>query len=306
MGLADAGGGIGILILVPVTQIVIVAHGYRMAYLVLAALVVALGVLQALLQRSPPATSLSSRESGRSAGGRGETGDRTSSADETRWTMQRAMRTAPFWLIVLGLFLLNCVINLLNVNEVAAMMETGFPIGVAAAAVGYSGVANAVGKLSLGALSDHLGRPLAFGLSIACIIIAMAVLLAATIRPRPWSPYVFAILLGASIGVGPPLFAALVGDIFSRASFGAIFGLIGLGAGAGAAIGPILGGYLIDRMGSYRAAFAVSIAIAVASWLCFWIAARMGRRMQDEISARCAGAVTTNASISADSPDRRA
>lgn len=283
MGLADAGGGIGILVLIPVTQIVIASHGYRTAYLMLAAIVVALGVLQVLLLRPPPAPALSGRESAeqeRQATGPGGMGDTTSPAEDRRWTIHRALRTGPFWLIVSGLFLLNCVINLLNVHEVAAIMETGFPLGVAAAAVGSSGIANALGKLSLGALSDHLGRPLAFGLSIACIITAVAVLLAATIWPQPWSPYVFALLLGASIGVGPPLFAALVGDIFSRANFGAIFGLIGLGAGAGAAIGPVLGGYLIDRMGSYRAAFAASIAIAVAAWVCFWLAARMGQSVQ--------------------------
>lgn len=198
-------------------------------------------------------------------------------ANSARWTVHRALRTWAFWLVVCGLFLLNCVINLLNVHEVAAIIETGFSVSVAAAAVGSAGLANAVGKLSLGALSDHLGRPLAFGLSIVCIIAAVAVLLAATIWPQPWSPYVFAILLGASIGVGPPLFAALVGDIFSRANFGAIFGFVGLGAGAGAAIGPILGGALIDQLGSYRAAFVVSMAIAAMAWVCFWLAARAGR-----------------------------
>jgi MFS family permease len=66
---------------------------------------------------------------------------------------------------------------------------------------------------------------------------------------------VFAVLYGFAWGLRAPVTNSLQGDIFGRAAFGRISGMLQVVSSPLSLIGPVLAGYLADVMGSYDLAF---------------------------------------------------
>jgi nitrate/nitrite transporter NarK len=84
-------------------------------------------------------------------------------------------------------------------------------------------------------------------------------------------PMVFA---QGALGYGmASVYGAIPAEIFAGRAFGAIFGLISLGATVGAGAGPWVAGAIQDRTGSYAPAFVLGGALALLSILCIWLAA---------------------------------
>src|SRR5262249_18070521 len=74
------------------------------------------------------------------------------------WTLPRAMSTSRFWWIVLGYFCALVAWYAVQVHQTKYLVEIGFTPLVAAWALGIVSVAGIPGQITLGALSDRIGR----------------------------------------------------------------------------------------------------------------------------------------------------
>ncbi|MBV8455406.1 MAG: MFS transporter, partial [Acetobacteraceae bacterium] len=74
------------------------------------------------------------------------------------WTLTRAIRTGRFWWIVLGYFCALLAWYAVQVHQTKYLVEIGFSPLVAAWALGFVSVIAIPGQISLGALSDRVGR----------------------------------------------------------------------------------------------------------------------------------------------------
>ena len=113
-----------------------------------------------------------------------------------------------------------------------------------------------VGSLSLGPLSDRIGRKQSLTVSLVFQVVAFALFLSAK---SLGVLYCGAAAFGFFFGSMATLFPALVGDFFGRLHAGAITGFLFAGAGTFGAWGPMIAGYLRDVSGSYHVAFICSI-----------------------------------------------
>ena len=126
------------------------------------------------------------------------------------------------------------------------------------------GVANILGRLVLGRLSDTVGRK---PLAVIGALTQCAALLWLMWAGRLWMLYAFAIPFGFMFGGASAMITALIGDIFGTRNLGAIMGVLIAGFALGAAIGPAIGGYIFDVRGEYFVAFvAGAFALILAAF----------------------------------------
>ena len=124
---------------------------------------------------------------------------------------------------------------------------------VTAMAIFFS-LANGIGRIAWGTISDKIGRKTAITLMLASqgIIVILFQWMAGT----PALLYLGATLIGFNFGGNFSLFPYITADTFGTKSVGQNYGLVFIAYGIGGIVGPILGGKLGD-MGNFPLAFTI-------------------------------------------------
>jgi MFS family permease len=273
MGLAFAGVGIGSVTLLPWVQLMIEQTGWRTACTVMGIMIlVVLAPINLLLRKRPEDIGLEAD---------GDAAPLASSAKPisnivdpvwagTDWTLQRALRTARFWWIVLGYFCGLYIWYAVQVHQTKYLLDIGFSSNAAVWALGVVSLLGIPGQIWLGHLSDRVGREWIWTASCAGFAICFAALIALKYFPTSLLVYLMVLAQGA-LGYGlTSIMGAVVLEIFQGKQYGSIFGTIMLGALAGGAAGPWLTGFLHDLSGSYTVAFGIGIVLSVLSAVAIW------------------------------------
>ncbi|MBM3225641.1 MAG: MFS transporter [Candidatus Tectomicrobia bacterium] len=276
IGFAFAGMGLGVQVVSPLAQHLILLLGWRQTFLVLASGVVVYMLTVALtLRNSPQQVGLlpyGAAESLRRVPGAALTDAGQPPAQS--WTVAQALHTREFWALAVAQVLIPTGIFPISVHQVAYLTDLGFAKILAASILGTMGLMSSVGRLLFGALSDRLGRFGGVTLSVVCSQIGIVVLWWITSNTSVWPLYVYAFFFGLGYGARGPIISAIAADLFPGRSFGTIFGLMSIGHGLGGAFGPWYGGYVYDIMGSYRPAFVLAFGALFGVIACFWLATR--------------------------------
>ncbi len=159
-------------------------------------------------------------------------------------------------------------IGLMKLYPVEALALTGVSDVRASAIAGtamavFFSLANGVGRIVWGSLSDLLGRKW----SVVTMAATQGVFLALFIpmAGNEYTLYLAAALIGFNFGGNFALFPALTADEFGDRTVGQNYPWVFLAYGAGGIVFPILGGVLGD-LGNFRLAFAIcSVACLVGA-----------------------------------------
>lgn len=283
MGVAGAGIGLGIVVMVPLAQHLISSFGWRTTYLFLAG--------AALFGIAPQAAVLLVGNPGKLGlrpDGMASSAAPPDSRDLARakrlvivdqqwasraWTVSTAACTRRFWLLVGNVFFCSITNQMLWAHHVAYLVDVGYEKLLAAMVAGLAGFLSMPGKILWGMVGDRLGRELTFTLGAGCVISSLAVLVVISAAPYPWLVVLFAIFFATGYAVSAPMMPASGADIFAGRSFGSIYGVISLGLGLGSAFGTWLAGAVFDLTGSYLLAFGIAAASSVCGVTCLWLAA---------------------------------
>lgn len=280
-GLATAGIGVGTLVMVPLLQFIIISHGWRAAYTVLAvATLVTIPTLVILFQRRRPQDMGLLPDGDDPKGGAGARKARAATAGalvvdkewaSREWDLRSAMRTRRFWLVsaARGLELLS--LQMFLTHQAAFFVDAGFDKMVAASVVGTVGIVGSVGKIMWGVVSDRVGRELAYTMAFVCGTLGIVLMLNVTGQSSIWMAYGYGIIYGLCYGASAVLTPVLAADLFHGKSYGAILGGIYVVGGLGSSFGAWLGGYVFDLTGSYTWAFSMGIPAMWFSCLFFWL-----------------------------------
>jgi MFS family permease len=277
MSIAFSGVGIGSIVLLPALQALIVHAGWRAACAGMGILVFALlAPLNLLVRRRPEDL------------GTGPDGDRAGAASAAAsqhdnivdrawasidWTLNRALRTPRFWWIAAGYFCGLFSWYAVQVHQTKYLVECGFPPMYAAWALGFVSFAAIPGQITLGHISDRVGREWVWTVGNAGFVLCFIALLLMRNSPSPGLLW-FMVAAQGFLGYGlTSVVGAIPAEIFHGRHYGGIFGsLMGIGI-IGGATGPWVAGALYDGSGSYSLAFILAIGCSVASTLCIWLAA---------------------------------
>jgi MFS family permease len=285
IGIVSSGVGVGMLLVVPLSQLLIDAFGWRTAFRVLGLLSVlwivpsSLWLMRAARRENRGQSPNSNSGSEPARQSREKPGSGPRHAEPTHaMTLAEAMRTQPFWLLLAAFFFGNVCSQTLHVHQVAYLVDHGLAAIVAASVVSVVGAASILGKTGGGWLSDRVGREQVYVAGIAIMAASAFVLLALGAAPTRWGAYGYAVLLGVGYSVTASLIPTMVGDRFSGPHFGAIVGVGLMGSAAGSALGPWLAGRLYDATGSYTLPFMIAAACGVVAGAAGWHARTLRRR----------------------------
>lgn len=260
MGVLWSAAGIGILVLVPLAQLLVAESGWQNAYRLLGGLALLALVLVLLLPWRAYAPGAQAR-------------DATSAAavEEAGWTLARAMRQPAFWGLFCVFLFTSVGVSGTAVQVVAYLVEIGFPPLEAATAWGFGGLLLPVGMIGFGWLDGRIGRRPSIFLSYAMSLSGIALLWLLGRHPSPWLLGAAVLLFGGTAGSRGPLISTVAMQLFRGRSAGTIFGTISIGAGLGAALGSWVGGLLHDWSGGYDLVFACAFASVLCGQLPFWL-----------------------------------
>jgi OFA family oxalate/formate antiporter-like MFS transporter len=153
-------------------------------------------------------------------------------------------------------------IGLMKLYPVEALVDNGIGLDAADAIAGtamavFFSLANGIGRLAWGAMSDRLGRKNSVVLMAASqgVLLFLFIPMAGT----EWMLYLGATLIGFNFGGNFALFPALTADEFGNKVVGQNYPWVFLAYGAGGIVFPILGGWLGDT-GNFPLAFSISAA----------------------------------------------
>ncbi len=177
-----------------------------------------------------------------------------------------ALRTVRGWIPATIAYAAFGFAYILVLGFLVARLEddSGFSSGQAAAMFSIVGGATVVGGLTLGPLSDRIGRRLT--LTAAFTVFGLCALLALTGR-QPWVA-IAAVGIGMMFSGMPALIIAHIVDHTDVDTYGPAFSAATLAFGATQMISPQIGGSLADALGSFTWVFVLSSAVSFLGAAC--------------------------------------
>lgn len=218
--------------------------GWRGAYVALAAFVLLLGGAAAAALRQK---------------------DGKSSSIAHGIPLRAALRTTPFWLLFASL-VLSCIglfVPMVHLGPYAT--DAGYTEAQGVALVSLIGVGSLVGRFTVGAPADRLGRlP-----SLCAMYAGLGVMfLLWYVASAYWMLVLFALLFGACYGAYVALLPTIVMDLYGPRSVSGIIGCLYTGCGLGTLLGPWLAGVAYDAVGSYRLAMLAGALFSAGAAAC--------------------------------------
>jgi len=241
-GIVTAAGSFGMFALIPLTQAMLEAFGWRDTLLMQAAGATALVLLAAGLAgtRAPAAAT-----AGHSLGA----------------ALREAAASRGYLLLTAGYFVCGFHVAFIGTHLPAYLTDRGADAGIAAGALALVGLFNIFGSFLFGSLGDRFRKKAL----LALIYVARAGVIAVFVA-LPYSPAT-ALAFGATIGFlwfgTIPLTNGLVAQMFGVRHLGTLGGIVFLSHQLGSFCGAWGGGIAYDLTGSYQAVWLVAIALGL-------------------------------------------
>ncbi len=252
MGLASAGGSLGQVLVVPLTQTIRETSGVSTSLLVLAFLMLAAAPLGIVLDRRNP----------------GGAPSREPPAPSLRAVLSQACRHPGYRLLTIGFFVCGFQLAFIATYLPGYLFLCHMPAGLGATALALIGLFNMAGSWACGWLGGRFRQQTVLGwlYLIRGIAIGVFFLLPKTVG----SVVVFAAVMGLTWLGTVPLTSGLVAKVFGTRHLGTLFGVCFLSHQAGSFLGAWLGGFVFDATGSYTLLWgATAVAGLLAAMLHF-------------------------------------
>lgn len=218
--------------------------GWRGAYLALAVFVLLLGGVAAVALRQKEHSASGPREG---------------------IPLSAAVRTAPFWLLFVSL-MLSCIglfVPMVHLSPYAT--DAGYTQAQGVALVSLIGVGSLLGRFTIGAPADRIGRLPSLCAMYAGLGVMFLLWYAANAY---WMLVVFAVVFGVCYGAYVALLPTIVMDLYGPRSVSGIIGCLYSGCGLGTLIGPWLAGVAYDTVGNYQLAILAGAVFSAGAAAC--------------------------------------
>jgi OFA family oxalate/formate antiporter-like MFS transporter len=257
-GVAVAGYGAGALIMSPFAARSIVARGVPATFAILGVVYLVLVVVAAQCYANPPA--------GWRPAGWEPIGAVARAATTANFTVAAAMRTLPFWMLWLMLFL-NVSAGIMIISQASPMAQQLVHMTPVAAAgmVGLISIFNGAGRVFWAWVSDYIGRARVYLLLYG--VQAVIFLLLPSLDNVTLFSAAFAVI-GLCYGGGFGTMPSFTADFFGSRFMGGIYGWMLLAWGAAAIPTPLLIAHLRQTTGRYdQAIYAIAAVMLLATAL---------------------------------------
>ena len=260
MGMILASNGIGGALAMQIVSPIIEsgATGYKRAYFLIAIIILAVGILVAILMKEKPTTEEEEEETVAPSKKkkRGQT-----------WTgieISDAVRRPYFYVTLLCVFFTGMSLQGINGVSAAHMKDVGIDPAYVATVLSCHSLALTGFKFLVGILYDKLGLRVT---TTICSLTSVAVMITLTLVTASKFGLVLAMIYGVFSALALPLETIMLpiyaGDLFGEKSYGKVLGIIASVNTAGYALGSPVVNLCFDVTGSYSIAFFICAATMV-------------------------------------------
>ena len=260
IGIAFSAVGVGTVVFVPLTQLLVTHYDWRFAYRVLG---VALLLLVPLVLFAIPWR--------RFAAGHAEHQARVKSeVPGAGWTLHKVLRTRIYWGLAQVFFCTSIGMYGIVVQLVAFLIDAGFsPLG-AASTFGVIGMLSSISIMSSGFIADRFGIRRTVTVSFLGTATGMLLLIAITRWPSALLLGLFVPVFGLCMGTRGPIISSICARHFAGPRVATIYGTIYATNALGAAIGSLMGGVLHDLSEGYVVGLCCSLVFIALAVMPFW------------------------------------
>jgi len=248
MGVAVAGIGVGTLVGAPLAKHLVIAYGWRNAFVVLGVGSAALLALASIGARRPPG----------------------SGTQEPPPPLRLLLKDPRFiWLYVSMTFLSSGLfVPMVYLDDY--LESQGRPGG--ALLIGIIGATSVVGRLALGAIASKVDLMRLYQICVMALGASYVIWLLAGANYT--SLVVFAVCMGTAYGGWIALSPAVTAYLFGPIGLGGVLGALYTSAGIGGLVGPPVIGVVIDAT-NYKTAIGLAIALSAVSLVLLITASRV-------------------------------
>lgn len=247
LGLTLGGVGLGTAIVPQYARYLLVHFGWRHAYWGVGALIMVLAFIPAFIFFKDPAKKTPQQVAAVRASVPG-------------MEFSEAVRGYRFWAIWFFMFLSTVAINGSLIQIVPMLTDRGIPVGMATAALSFSGLALIGGRVFSGYLMDKIFAPYIGIFFVVMPIIGLGIL---GMGWRGAGPMIGTILLGLGMGAELDLLGYIIAAYFGNKAFGTLHGFIFMGALFANAVGTAMLGWIYQFTHSYALGFIIFEIILV-------------------------------------------
>jgi MFS family permease len=271
VSLVSAGMGMAPMTMSPLAAWLVQAHDWRTSLQMIAALAAIIMVPVAFLVRRPPALAQAASAAAQDVA----QGVAQGAAHEPALSVGRAMRSAPFLILVLTSFL-SCATHSGPIfHTVSYAVTCGIPLMAAVSIYSLEGLAGMGGRLVFGLLGDRFG---AARVLVLALLGQAIVVLGYVVARELGSFYIVAALFGFTYAGVMPLFAVIARENFPLRMMGTVIGGTTMASSLGMALGPVLGGLIYDTLSSYAWLFIGAFSLGIGAFLAALAFTRLPRR----------------------------
>ena len=266
MSINSAAFRLGGAIVIPVLSLGVINLGWQTtAVIVGVILLVAIAPLSFLFRRSPESMGLKpdggisythmrrrirERTADSNKTSQSVTADtsQSDSSSERDFTTKQALKTPSFWILVTATTLRISVHGTIFLHFIPILVSRGETQQMAANLVGAISLAAVPVIIFTGYISDRVGRPLMLTFLYSASALSLLLI---TLVEGTW-PIFLAMLLFVGSEAGSSLNWAIIGDLFGRARYATIRGMMAPIYNAALIVAPVAAGYTFDQLGTYQ------------------------------------------------------
>jgi len=273
--IAFMGSSAGGLVYTQISNFLLTNWGWQTAYWVLGAVSFVTIILVAILATPTP------EDVGAKPFGYDKLRSGAGEAVGNAWqglTAGQAMKTAPFWLLCIALFLGSIVV--MGVQQcVATALQNDFAYSsdVAAGVVSVFMVFICVGKLIIGWIFDKTNVKV--GLIYSCVLLVASMVCMVMAASLPMA-YAFAVIFGLGNMTSTVISTTVTTTAFGTREYGTIYGTVTMFMTGGMAIGPVISSAIAGATGTYTMAWIAYAAVSVVTTVLLVIVSGLSKRLR--------------------------
>ncbi len=267
ISLALSGNCVGQFVLVPVFSDLVLEFGWRISCIIIATCIFVVNTILALFVIKNDPSNLDLNHYGcQNPAGNLRISDPAVSMPGTRdLNLKEAMKTAPFWLYLMAMFVCGSGDFLVTAHLVPMVTDFNISPSIAAQMLAWFGLLSMGGILIAGPVSDRIGNKIPIALSFA---LRLALFVLIINHQSLYTFYIFAVMFGFTFLITAPLTTTLVGKLYGFSHIGLISGFITMIHHMGGGLWAYIGGWSFDISGSYKWSFIVSAVMAGIALIC--------------------------------------
>ena len=254
---------IGAMLFVPLTQLLIDEVGWRMAWIILASIGVAVIVpLAAMFVRRQPEDMglLPDGDIDPDSADQGSDNTSRGASGEVSWTVSEAVRTTTLWRLVIVFSMVSLATGTVALHRIADFMDKGFDPTLISLATAFDAVCAGAATFTFGMLVRYIPARILGATGFMMLAVASVMTIYASN-----DTIMFTSMAVFGLGIGGMMFLQnfIWADYFGRQNVGSIRGLVNPINLVVGGLGAPVAGYVRDISGTYDPAWWVGVALMV-------------------------------------------